>query len=147
MKKLIVLFLLIIFLLPVVSATSSINVLNVAALGGSLIIFISLIILFAFWLWMLLDCVKRDFDDKLVWIIIIALLGILGANIYYFAKRKKLKKESTLENQKLSREQYIQKYISFYGSKGQTPQQIGNNLLQKGFSREEIMQAFNLNKN
>ena len=36
---------------------------------------------------MLVDCAKRDFNkdnEKVVWIIVIALLGAIGAAIYYF---------------------------------------------------------------
>ena len=40
-----------------------------------------------FWIWMIVDCARRKFktdNDKLIWIIILALLGWLGAIIYYF---------------------------------------------------------------
>ena len=45
-------------------------------------------LLFAFWVWMIIDCAKRNFrkdTDKAVWILVIALLSVLGAAIYYFA--------------------------------------------------------------
>jgi len=45
-------------------------------------------LLFAFWVWMIIDCAKRNFKkdmDKAVWILVIALLSVLGAAIYYFA--------------------------------------------------------------
>lgn len=44
-------------------------------------------ILFAFWIWMIIDCIKRDFKkdvEKVVWILVIVLLGFLGALIYFF---------------------------------------------------------------
>lgn len=54
---------------------------------------------FAFWIWMLVDCVKRKFkneNDKILWVLLIVLLGWLGALVYFFVVRmpekKKLKK-------------------------------------------------------
>jgi len=45
----------------------------------------------AFWVWMLVDCVKNDFKDRTMWLIIIVLTGILGAGLYFFMIRKKRK--------------------------------------------------------
>jgi len=45
------------------------------------------IFLFVFWLWMLVDCLKRDFKkdvEKIVWILVMIFLHILGAVVYYF---------------------------------------------------------------
>ena len=45
------------------------------------------IFLFAFWLFMLIDCLKRDFKndyEKIVWVLVMIFLHILGATIYYF---------------------------------------------------------------
>ena len=50
------------------------------------------IALFIFWLWMLIDCIKRDFtksNDKIVWILVIIFTQIIGAIIYYFVVKKK----------------------------------------------------------
>lgn len=48
---------------------------------------------FIFWIWMLVDCVKRDFkneNEKLLWILILIFAHWIGALIYYFlVKRKK----------------------------------------------------------
>ena len=47
---------------------------------------------FGFWLWMLIDCCTRTFpgeSDKIMWILIIALLGVIGAAVYYFVGRPK----------------------------------------------------------
>jgi len=47
--------------------------------------------LFVLWLWMLIDCVKRPFDKKTMWIVLIIILGWIGAIAYFFVvKRKKL---------------------------------------------------------
>ena len=40
---------------------------------------------------MIVDCVKRKFkksDEQIVWILVIALLGLIGAIIYYFAVKR-----------------------------------------------------------
>jgi hypothetical protein len=50
-----------------------------------IVMFIILIAGLAFWLWMLVDCLTRDFKDKLVWVFVIVLLSVLGAIIYLFA--------------------------------------------------------------
>lgn len=45
---------------------------------------------FVFWLWMLIDCATKEpseGNDKVVWIIVILLAGIVGAIVYYFARR------------------------------------------------------------
>ena len=46
-----------------------------------------------FWIWMVVDCAQRNFkkkNDKIIWILIVVLLHIVGALIYYFViKRKK----------------------------------------------------------
>ena len=56
-------------------------------------------LIFAFWIWMIIDCAKRNFRkemDKVVWILVIVFLSVLGAAIYYFAvkinDKKKVKK-------------------------------------------------------
>lgn len=49
---------------------------------------------FIFWILMLVDAAQRTNweteNDKLVWILIVVLTGIIGALIYYFMIRKKL---------------------------------------------------------
>lgn len=65
------------------------------ALAGWIILLILLgiaaaIFLFVFWIRMIIDCAKRNFrgeNEKVVWILVIALLGVLGAAVYYFAVR------------------------------------------------------------
>lgn len=50
------------------------------------------IVLFVFWLWMLIDCLKRLDDNfaiggnyaKLIWVLVIIFTGLIGALIYYF---------------------------------------------------------------
>lgn len=53
---------------------------------------IFMILIIAFWIWMLIDVVKKDFkdpNDKTVWILIVVLAGWLGGIIYYFVGRNK----------------------------------------------------------
>jgi hypothetical protein len=45
-----------------------------------------------FWLWMLVDCLQRApaiGNDKIVWILVIVLLGPLGALLYLLIQRPK----------------------------------------------------------
>lgn len=44
---------------------------------------------FVFMIWALIDCVKNEPDegnDKLIWILVILLLGWIGALVYYFVR-------------------------------------------------------------
>lgn len=44
----------------------------------------------AFWIWMLVDCIQKEpseGNDKVVWVIVIALAGWIGALIYLLARR------------------------------------------------------------
>ena len=44
------------------------------------------------WILMLLDCVKRKFDgenEKVVWILVLALTHVIGAVIYYFLVKRR----------------------------------------------------------
>lgn len=57
----------------------------IAGLGA--LAFLIAALVFVFWIWMIVDCAKRDFRkdvEKIVWIIIIVLAGWLGALIYFF---------------------------------------------------------------
>ena len=63
---------------------------NLLVLGaGFMILFIIISVLFfVFWLFMLVDCAKRKFKndgEKAAWIIVVAIFGVLGAIVYYFA--------------------------------------------------------------
>lgn len=46
---------------------------------------------FIFWLWMLVNAIKHQEDNKVMWVLIIILLSLLGAVIYYFVQKKKRK--------------------------------------------------------
>lgn len=50
---------------------------------------------FIFWILMLVDSIKRKFkksDERIIWVIVIVLTGIIGALIYYFVVKRKAKK-------------------------------------------------------
>lgn len=57
--------------------------------------------LLALWVWMLVDCIKREEDEfpsmgentKLIWILIVALTGWIGAIIYFFMVKQKVDKK------------------------------------------------------
>lgn len=61
--------------------------------GGAMVLMLVLVgLLVAFWVWMLIDCVQRRFpgeNDKLIWVLLLALTGWIGALIYYFVGRHK----------------------------------------------------------
>ena len=45
-----------------------------------------------FWIWMLVDCIKHESsegNDKIVWVIVIVATKLIGAIVYYFARRQK----------------------------------------------------------
>lgn len=46
---------------------------------------------FAFWLWMLIDCCRKTFDDndKNIWVLGMIVAGIAGALVYFFLGRSK----------------------------------------------------------
>jgi prolipoprotein diacylglyceryltransferase len=57
-------------------------------LGLMFFIFAVSALSFIFWIFMLVNCAKRNFkndNDRIVWLLIIILLGIIGAIVYYFA--------------------------------------------------------------
>jgi hypothetical protein len=45
-----------------------------------------------FWLKMLISCLRTDSQDKTVWVLVLVLLGLLGALIYYFMEYSPQKK-------------------------------------------------------
>ena len=48
------------------------------------------VFLFAFWIWMIVDCAKNEppGPDKIVWIIVVVCLNWIGALVYFFARRR-----------------------------------------------------------
>jgi Phospholipase_D-nuclease N-terminal len=57
-----------------------------------LILLVLGIMLFVFWIWMLVDCIKNTAlsdTEKIVWVLVIIFLHFLGALIYMLAGRNK----------------------------------------------------------
>lgn len=56
--------------------------------------------LLAFWIWMLVDCIKHESDEgnnKLIWVLVIIFTQLLGAIIYFFVQRRERLARSKLE--------------------------------------------------
>jgi len=51
--------------------------------------------IFAFWIWMLVDCATKESDqgnDKIIWILVIIFTHWLGALIYFLVRRPERKR-------------------------------------------------------
>lgn len=49
-----------------------------------------------FWIWMIIDCAKNEpseGNDKVIWILVVVLAGVVGAAIYYFVRRPERQKK------------------------------------------------------
>ena len=69
-------------------------IMSVGIIGIIFIIFVLAILGSIFWIFMLVDAAKRKFskdDERVTWILVLALLGIIGAIIYYFVIKRKNK--------------------------------------------------------
>ena len=66
---------------------------GVIGIGFLIFLLVFVVAILAFWIWMLVDCVQREFppqeqNSKIVWILVIVLAGWIGALIYYFVVKK-----------------------------------------------------------
>ena len=55
-----------------------------------LVVFLISALVVAFWVWTLVDCIKNEpseGNDKVIWILVIALAGWIGSLVYLFARR------------------------------------------------------------
>jgi len=60
-----------------------------------IVIFVIVIGFLALWIWAIIDCATNDYlkdNDKIVWILVVVLVGWVGAIIYYFVARKAIAK-------------------------------------------------------
>ena len=59
-------------------------------LGGIWVVFVlaMFVVAGAFWLWMLIDALTKQSEDKAVWVLVVFFLNLVGAMIYYFVARK-----------------------------------------------------------
>jgi len=56
---------------------------------GSLLFLLAGLLAFAFWLWMLIDCIRFETDgsSKVAWLLVILLVGAIGAPLYFFIRK------------------------------------------------------------
>ena len=61
----------------------------VLADAGGIILAPVLLLVLAFWLWMLVDCASREKEGstKIAWLLIILFVGVIGAPLYFFLRR------------------------------------------------------------
>jgi hypothetical protein len=59
-----------------------------ADIGGLFLLSIGLFAL-AFWIWMIVDCLKHETEGstKIAWLLVILLAGVIGAPLYFFLRR------------------------------------------------------------
>lgn len=85
-------------LLSTISVFASHDIYSSPAPAAGMAIFMIILFLFVFvfailgtifWIFMLVDCAKREFDSKVAWILILALTGVIGAILYYFIVKRK----------------------------------------------------------
>jgi uncharacterized RDD family membrane protein YckC len=63
------------------------------AIAFALIILLS-VLLFIAWIWMIVDVAKRDrfrTGDRVVWILLLVLTGLIGMALYYFLEMRRRK--------------------------------------------------------
>lgn len=65
-----------------------------AAFGVGFMIFMGFFMLVAlvlgvFTIWMIIDAARRDFDQKVMWILLMVFLGFIPAVVYYFMIKRK----------------------------------------------------------
>ena len=60
-------------------------------IGGLWLLFVFAMFLAAglFWLWMFIDILTKQHEDKIVWALVVFFLNLPGAVVYYFLARKK----------------------------------------------------------
>jgi len=66
---------------------------GLVGVGFFIFILIFAVVVIGFWIWMLVDCIQRDFppqeqNSKIIWILVIVLAGWIGALIYFFVVKK-----------------------------------------------------------
>jgi hypothetical protein len=66
------------------------TLLAVFGIGAAELLLIAFIFgLLGFWIWMLIDCATKEEDQtqKIIWIIMIVLIGFIGAPLYFFTRK------------------------------------------------------------
>lgn len=61
--------------------------------AGGFLFFLLSLAAFIFWIWMLVDLLRRDYGrnkmEKLVWVFVVVSLNVLGAALYFIIEKKK----------------------------------------------------------
>lgn len=66
------------------------TILAVLGLGLPELLLVSLILGgLAFWVWMILDCITQETDstNKIAWLLVILIVGIIGAPLYFLVRK------------------------------------------------------------
>jgi len=60
-----------------------------AALFGGGVALVIWAVVFAFWLWMLIDCLKNEADStqKIIWALVIFFIPCVGSLVYLFVRK------------------------------------------------------------
>ncbi|HLP26090.1 MAG TPA: PLD nuclease N-terminal domain-containing protein [Acidobacteriota bacterium] len=54
-----------------------------------LLIIVAALAALAFWVWMILDCITQETDptNKIAWLLVILIVGVIGAPLYFFVRK------------------------------------------------------------
>lgn len=72
-----------------------------AALGFMILFFVIMLAMLAVWIYAIVDIARAEFegDNKMIWLLIVILVGFIGALIYFMVGRsKKITKEEKDDN-------------------------------------------------
>jgi len=110
-----------------------------------IIFFIVIISAIIFTLWMLIDCIRREFKDRVLWILIILLVGLIGSIIYYFMIKRKnvhdnagdMPIRTQRQVTKEDKVQFIVDYVKNKMASGEDMDVVLDDLSKKGLSAED----------
>lgn len=91
---------------------------------GSLLFAAFMLVAILAWLWALIDCVQNESstgNDRVVWLLIILLLGVLGAIVYIVSRRPARLREAELQRGRQQRAEYAELIDARRKSRGQMP--------------------------
>ena len=60
--------------------------------------FIFMMVLLAFWVWMIVDVAKYEKENTVAWVLVVVLAQVVGAIIYYFVRRRKRIKKNKISS-------------------------------------------------
>jgi len=62
-----------------------------------IVFFVFMMLMLAFWVWMIIDVAKYEKENTVVWILVVVLAQVVGAIIYYFVRHRKRIKEQKIK--------------------------------------------------